>query len=657
MSPSPEPTATADWEAFYRDYRKPGYVAGFEITSKLGGGMFGLVYRAKKLSIGKDYAIKFLQVDDQDVRRAVLTELEQVKWFAQIDHPNLVSIEDRGEVDGIPFLVMAFAGTETLRDKLVAGRVPGGDDKDQLLRWFLQACRGLAALHERSLVHFDVKPANVFLKGAVARLGDYGLSKLVTHSRGSLSMGRGTPYYMAPELLQRRGDHRSDLYSLGVMLYELLCGKVPFTGDSEWEVLKQHETKAPELPPFLQPNERAALTKCLAKDPAQRFQHVAELMAVLGAPTTVGAAAWNEASAATTAAAAPPPPPAPSPPPAGAPVEDPYAGLGKASREAMRHASVIARQAAQRASVAVKKAIQDGRARGWPKLAALRGWVVRQHQQLQQRRELRRQRREQRAQERLARRQARRRRLLDKLAGLVFLVVVVGLGLTWIRANPERVRAWADSARAAATTAASAPAPAALPATTAINSSFQVPLAVVGRVATATPAWVELATHDVDRAHAALLAHIEELRRCAPLSPEARGRDGELPTFGVAAAAEPWLQRAQPELAALLRLRSTSTAARRLADGGAVALHQAAWRLETLAWTSRADVDTARRLHQVLQAATRCDDIVWVEPEADTPQEQARHNRGLGKLWLWFCNEFAFTEQAWRTYRRLLNFD
>ncbi|MBZ0154483.1 MAG: hypothetical protein K8J09_23390, partial [Planctomycetes bacterium] len=68
-------------------------------------------------------------------------------------------------------------------------------------------------------------------------------------------------------------------------------------------------------------------------------------------------------------------------------------------------------------------------------------------------------------------------------------------------------------------------------------------------------------------------------------------------------------------------------------------------------------VDTARRLHQVLQAATRCDDIVWVEPEADTPAEQARHNRGLGKLWLWYCNEFAFTEQAWRTYRRLLNFD
>jgi serine/threonine protein kinase len=288
------PPSSPDWEAFYRDYRKPGYVPGFEITSKLGGGMFGLVFRARRMSIGKDYAIKFLQVDDGEVRKAVLSELSQVQYFAQIDHPNLVSIEDRGEVDGIPYLVMAFAGTETLRDKLPAGRVPTAAEKDELLRWFLQCCRGLSALHERALVHFDIKPANVFLKGQVARLGDYGLSKLVTHSRGSLSMGRGTPYYMAPEMLQRRGDHRSDIYSLGVLLYELLCGRVPFTGDSEWEVLKQHETKAPELPAHLTAAERAVLGRCLAKDPAARFQSVTDLLAALGQeadapprPTTV----------------------------------------------------------------------------------------------------------------------------------------------------------------------------------------------------------------------------------------------------------------------------------------------------------------------------------------------------------------------------------
>jgi hypothetical protein len=281
------PGGTPDWEAFYRDYRKPGYIEGFEVTTKLGGGMFGLVFRARRMSIGKDYAIKFLKVDDGEIRRAVLSELEQVKYFAQIDHPNLVSIEDRGEVNGIPFLIMAFAGTETLRDKMTAsgigeGQVPKGSEKDELVQAFLQSCRGLHALHERSLVHFDIKPANVFLKGGVARLGDYGLSKLITHSRGSLSMGRGTPYYMAPEMLQRRGDVRSDIYSLGVMLYEILCGKVPFTGDSEWEVLRKHETARPELPAHLTPTERAVLTRCLAKDPDARFQSVKQLLAAFG---------------------------------------------------------------------------------------------------------------------------------------------------------------------------------------------------------------------------------------------------------------------------------------------------------------------------------------------------------------------------------------
>ena len=136
-------------------------------------------------------ATKFLKVEDGGVRSAVLAELKQVSYFAQVDHPNLVSIEDRGEVNGIPYLVMAFAGTETLRDKIDAlgagdERTLSEPERDELMRAFLQAARGLHALHERSLVHFDIKPANVFLKGGVARLGDYGLSKLVTHSHGSL---------------------------------------------------------------------------------------------------------------------------------------------------------------------------------------------------------------------------------------------------------------------------------------------------------------------------------------------------------------------------------------------------------------------------------------------------------------------------------------
>jgi hypothetical protein len=123
------------------------------------------------------------------------------------------------------------------------------------------------ALHDHSLVHFDLKPANIFLKGDVARLGDYGLSKLVTASRNSLSFGRGTPYYMAPEMLQRRGDARSDLYSLGIMLYECLYGDVPFRGDSEWEVLRKHETGDARVPAARDRTRPRVILRCLQKQP------------------------------------------------------------------------------------------------------------------------------------------------------------------------------------------------------------------------------------------------------------------------------------------------------------------------------------------------------------------------------------------------------
>ncbi|MEO0481106.1 MAG: serine/threonine-protein kinase [Planctomycetota bacterium] len=330
LSQTPEPNDAADkaapgihWEAFYQNYRKPGYVSGFEIINKLGGGMFGLVFKARKESIGKDYAIKFLKVDDEVVRDAVLRELRSVDLFAQIDHPNLVSIEDKGSVDGIPFIVMSYAGEETLRKRLDRGDL----SHDDALKIFVQAARGVQALHERSLVHFDLKPANVFLRGDVARVGDYGLSKLVSESRNSLSFGRGTPYYMAPEMLHRRGDSRSDVYSLGVLLFESLVGEVPFQGDSEWEVLKKHEEAPVEVPSQIGRPVRQVIERCLAKDPDAR-PTVREVLQMLSAPASLGESlVFPRSGVAGAAAVVTPsqpdsapskditPPPIPTPPP------------------------------------------------------------------------------------------------------------------------------------------------------------------------------------------------------------------------------------------------------------------------------------------------------------------------------------------------------
>jgi serine/threonine-protein kinase len=148
---------------------------------------------------------------------------------------------------------------------------------DRAVDYFRQICAGVQALHDRSIVHFDLKPANIYLKGELARVGDYGLSKLVSRTRRSLSFGRGTPYYMAPEMLKRRGDQRSDIYSLGVILFECLSADVPFRGDSEWEVLRKHESQEIHFPESVTEPYRAAIRKAMAKHPEDRFPSVKAL--------------------------------------------------------------------------------------------------------------------------------------------------------------------------------------------------------------------------------------------------------------------------------------------------------------------------------------------------------------------------------------------
>ena len=217
-----------DWESFYSAFRKPGFIPGYEIQNHLGGGAFGEVYKARKTSIGKPYAIKFLKLDEETNRDAIDRELDQVRLFASIDHPNLVTMEDMGVVMEVPYLIMGYAGEQTL-----ARRMKSGDlDPATAMRYFIQACRGVLALHDRRLAHFDLKPGNVFIKGDVARVGDYGLAKLLSEGRQTLSFGRGTPHYMAPEMLKNRADHRADLYSLGVILFESLAGRLPFGSDN-----------------------------------------------------------------------------------------------------------------------------------------------------------------------------------------------------------------------------------------------------------------------------------------------------------------------------------------------------------------------------------------------------------------------------------------
>ena len=302
-----------DWEAFYNNFRKPDFISGYEIQNRLGGGAFGDVYKARKQSIGKAYAIKFLKIEDDTQRAAVEREMSQVRHFAAIDHPNLVSIEDLGTVMGVPFLIMGYAGEDTLARRLHEGAL----DVERALLYFTQACRGVLALHDRRLVHFDLKPSNVFLKGDVARVGDYGLSKLLTDGRMTLSYGRGTPQYMAPEMLRNRADHRADIYSLGVILFESLAGSLPFESDNPGGLVLREEDVPPPFPDGFPARIRPVVERCLRLSPDDRFPSVEELLLALDQTArpgdsvrlepTVAAPEWSGPPAGDPAADSPTP--------------------------------------------------------------------------------------------------------------------------------------------------------------------------------------------------------------------------------------------------------------------------------------------------------------------------------------------------------------
>ncbi len=282
-----------DWESFYAAFRKPDFISGYEVQNHLGGGAFGEVYKAKKTSIGKAYAVKFLRLDDTAQKDAVERELEQVRLFAAIDHPNLVTIEDMGVVLGVPYLIMGYAGEDTLARRLKRGDL----DQESALRFFVQIARGVLALHDRRLAHFDLKPSNVFLNGDVARVGDYGLAKLLTEGRATLSFGRGTPHYMAPEMLKNRADLRADLYSLGVILYECLTFRLPFGTDAGGAFVLREDDRPPEFPSGFPLALRPIVERCLRLLPEQRYASVHELLSVLGQSARQGDSVripWNE---------------------------------------------------------------------------------------------------------------------------------------------------------------------------------------------------------------------------------------------------------------------------------------------------------------------------------------------------------------------------
>ena len=251
-------------------------IGGYELLKPIGRGATGTVYLSRAAGSEREVAVKVLhggggpEAHERFVREVAIAR--------RLIHRHMVRVLDSGEDDGAPYLVMEMLRGQTLRDLLK--EAPTGIDVDTAVDLIAQLSVGLHHAHEQSLVHRDVKPANVYLtQEGVVKILDFGVAKLTDSTMTADGSLVGTLAYMAPEQLTGKGeiDGRADVFSAGVMLYELLTGRRPFEADSPAAIVARITQDAPPLPAKLPeplaslPSLDGLLRKALDKDPAQRF--------------------------------------------------------------------------------------------------------------------------------------------------------------------------------------------------------------------------------------------------------------------------------------------------------------------------------------------------------------------------------------------------
>lgn len=245
----------------------------FTIQRGLGTGGFGEVYFALS-DAGKEVALKRIQ-------RNLEIELRGVSHCLNLKHPHLVALYDvcRDESDHW-WIVMEYIAGPSLRDCLDAA--PTGLGEAETRRWFAAVAAGVGHLHQEGLVHRDLKPGNLFDDYGTVKVGDYGLSKYISESRrGGQTESVGTFHYMAPEIGRGEYGREIDLYALGVILYEMLTGRLPFDGETCQEIVIKHLSAEPDLRAIPEPY-RQVIGKALQKDPRRRWTSAAEMAHVLG---------------------------------------------------------------------------------------------------------------------------------------------------------------------------------------------------------------------------------------------------------------------------------------------------------------------------------------------------------------------------------------
>src|ERR1039458_3984598 len=292
------------------NYEIGSRVGDYEVLEVLGAGGMGRVYKVRNVISDRVEAMKVLLPDLQGDAELADRFMREIKVQASLVHPNIAALHTALRLDNQLLMLMEYVEGVTIETIMRSGRIP----IDKAIDYTAQVLSALSYAHAHGVVHRDLKPANIIVTpGGVVKLMDFGIAKMAA-DRKLTQTGRtvGSLYYMSPEQIKGAvdPDPRSDLYSLGISLYEMVTGARPFQGDSEYSIMAAHLETNPPPPIQLDPNLPAALSEIilmsLEKDPAQRFQTADAFRAAL--LSVRGSVPPAAAPVAAPVLVAPPPP-------------------------------------------------------------------------------------------------------------------------------------------------------------------------------------------------------------------------------------------------------------------------------------------------------------------------------------------------------------